>query len=117
MKPSVRAAIAAIASAHSGDNNVGSVYSHSESSRRTITVTVNGSSVTSYDHESGCHINGSLPSLYHYGVGAHITLNPRGDGSYDGYDYDTGSHFTVSVSGHMVQIYDHGESSNFAYSA
>lgn len=117
MKPSVRAAVAAIASAHSGNKNVTSVYSHAESSRRTITATVNGGSVTSYDHESSCHINGSLPSLYHYGVGAHITLNSNGSGSYNGYDYDTGSHFTVSVNGHAVQIYDHGESSHFAYSA
>lgn len=96
MKPSVRAAVAAIACAHSGNKNVSSVYSHAESNRRTITVTVNAGSVTSYDHENSCHINGRLPSLYHYGVGCH---------------------FTVSVSGHAVQIYDHGESSHFAFSA
>lgn len=116
MKSHVRAAVAAIALSHTTGRKVSSIYDYSASQYINIDASVNGSRVDGYDYSNSCHIDGSLPSLYHYGVSGHIDLQPNGGGRYEGYDYSTGSHFEVTIKGNEAEVYDYGASSYFSYS-
>jgi hypothetical protein len=73
--------------------------------------------VNGYDYTNSCHISGTLPNLYHYGVSSHLQLTPSDSGTYNGYDYDTSSQFSVRVTGNRADIYDYGESAYFSYTA
>lgn len=117
MKAHVRAAVAAIALAHALGRNVSSVYDYEAGGHKRINATISGNSVNAYDYDSGCHITGGLPSLFHYGEGAHLQLNPTGSGTYSGFDYDTSSHFSININGNQAQIFDYGEGSYFNYVA
>jgi len=116
MKPHVRAAAAAIALAHSRQAQISSIYSYAESSHRSIRVIVNGNRINAYDYARSCHITGQIGNLYDYGVSKNFNLRPTGTGAYNGYDYDSASHFTVRVNGRNVQVYDYEHSSHFNYS-
>jgi hypothetical protein len=99
----------------SKEEQLSSIYSFSNGKYFLMSVTADGDSITAYDYAESCHTNGALPSLYHYGVGSHTSLNGEGD-RYNGYDYDTGSHFTVTINGGSVQMYDCDQSAHFKYS-
>lgn len=116
MKPHVRAAAAAIAAAHSLQRNVSSIYDYSQSTYLNISVSINGNTANGYDYTKSCHVSGTLPNIYHYGVSSHLNLRPDGGGRYTGYDYDSSSHFNVTVNGSSIQVYDYEASSYFSYS-
>jgi hypothetical protein len=107
MREEIRRAIAVNAAARINKRNPSSLYSYDRRQYATMTP--------SYDYETGAHIGGSGSSLYHYGVGNHISLNVNGN-NFSGYDYDGCHHFSGSVNGNSVQLYDYGESSYFNYS-
>lgn len=115
MKPHVRAAVAAIALSHSASRKISSVYDYSQGKNLNIDVAIMGNRVKAYDYSNSCHIDGNIPSLYHYGEGAHIDFKYTG-GKYQGYDYGSGSHFEVSVRGNNADLYDYGESGFFSFS-
>ena len=81
-----------------------------------IDVSFSGGQLSGYDYSNACHIDGSIPSLYHYGESSHIDFNPKGNGKYDGYDYGSGAHFDVTVRGNSVDLYDYGASGYFSFS-
>lgn len=116
MKSHVRVAAVAAASAHANTQIVSAVYDHSRGVNISVSASVTGDTISAYDYESGCHFGGTMPTLYHYGVGSHFTLNASPGGIYNGYDFDTGQHFRISVSGKTVQCYDFGEAAYFTYS-
>lgn len=115
VKANVRAAVAAIIKAQVSGRNTSTVYSYAESTHWQIQVSISGSSVQGFDYTSSCHVGGNLPNLYHYGGSSHLTLNDRGNGRFDGYDYETSSHFSATVSGQSISIYDHEHSAHFSY--
>lgn len=115
MKDHVRAVIAAIAIAHVTKRSVSSVYDYGASKYRSIDAKVQGSSVSAYDYDAGCSVDGSLPSLYHYGDSHYVDLTISGQ-SFSGYDYGSSSHFEGTVSGSEAQIYDYGKSGYHTYS-
>ncbi len=106
MREEIRRAIAVNAAARVNQRNPSGVYSYDRGRRTSITPT--------YDYEAGAHIGGSGSSLYHYGLGSHISLNVNGN-NFTGYDYDGGHHFSGRVNGNSVQLYDYGEGSYFNY--
>src|SRR5262249_23212569 len=116
MKPHVRAAVAAIALADAGGRKVSSVYDYSTSVYRNIDARVEGDRVTGYDYTAGCHVDGNIPNIYHYGESQHIELKRKGDNKYEGYDYGSSCHYSVTVRGNSADVYDCGESSYFNYS-
>jgi hypothetical protein len=115
MKPNVRAIVAAAAKSAIGGKNPTSIYDHSVGKYVTISGNVSNGLIDLYDHDTGCHFGGNLPSLYHYGVKSHIDLKISGT-SFDGYDYDTRNHFSGSLSGSSVSIYDYEVGKHFSYS-
>lgn len=114
MKPTTRRAIACIAGRLAGANASG-VYDYSESRHVNFSGGVSATNVNVYDHDAGCQISGDGSSLYHYGNSSHLQLDMSGP-RFNGYDCDTGSHFSGDVSGSAVSLYDYGESSYFNYS-
>ena len=107
MKEEIRRAIVVNAAAQISRRKPSSVYSYHRGRHTHINPT--------YDYEAGAHIGGSGSSLYHYGVGSHISLSVSGT-NFSGYDYDGGHHFSGSVNGGSVQLYDYGEGRHFNYS-
>src|ERR1043166_1004041 len=103
MKENVRAAVAAIALAHSSGRKVTSVYDYSRSGYRTMDAEVNGGSVSGYDYSASCFIDGTIPNLYHYGESCFIDFTPKEGGKYDGYDYGSSCFFEVTVTGTNVE--------------
>ena len=83
-----------------------SIYDYSCGSYTSFSGTV-GKTVSVYDYDARCHIGGALPSLYHYGLRAHLSLNVAGE-KFTGYDYGTSSHFTGTVRGRLISFYDYG---------
>jgi hypothetical protein len=107
MREEIRRAIAVNAAAQINKRNPSSVYSYQSGRHSSMTP--------QYDYEARAHIGGSGSSLYHYGVGNHVSLNVNGN-DFAGYDYDGGHHFSGRVSGSSVQLYDYGEGRYFNYS-
>jgi hypothetical protein len=113
MNTDTRRAIAFIAGSLATDNRVTSIYDYSRGSYTSFSGTV-GERIAIYDYDAGCHISGSLPSLFHYGRGAHLSLNVSGD-TFKGFDYDTSSHFNGTVRGRSISLYDYGTSAYYNF--
>jgi hypothetical protein len=107
MREEIRRAIAVNAAARINKRKPSSVYSYDRGQYSGMTP--------DYDYETGAHVSGSGSSLYHHGVGNHVSLEVSGN-NFSGFDYDGGHHFSGRVSGSSVQIYDYGEGRHFAYS-
>lgn len=114
--PQVRAIIAATAIAHATGKSVTSIYDYSEGGYKNIEVNVVGTQVTGYDYATSSHFDGTMPILYHYGVGGHVDFKRKDDGKYDGYDYSRSNHFEVNVRGNKAEFYDYGGSGWTTYS-
>ena len=77
-------------------------------------VRVSRQAASIYDYDRSCHVGGSLPSLYHYGNGRHLSLQINGS-NFTGYDYATNSHFSGRASGSSVSLYDHEHGRHHQY--
>lgn len=117
MKLDVRAAVATATIAHANRSGVSSIYDHGASSYRMIDARISGDALSAYDYTSGCHFDGTVPNLFHYGQGAHVDFQSNGDGRYEGYDYGSGSFWEATVAGNQVEIYDYGSGDFHSYSA
>lgn len=117
MKLNVRAAVAAAALAHSTGRSISSIYDYGAGGYRMIDARFSGTRLDAYDHTSGCHFDGSLPDLYHYGQSAHVEFKVGSSGRYEGYDYGASCFWEATVRGNSVELYDYGASSYFSYSS
>jgi hypothetical protein len=70
--------------------------------------------ISVYDYMAAAHIVGTPGSLYHHGNSAHLNLSLRGR-SFSGYDFHSGDHFSGTVNGSNVSIYDSGFGKHFVY--
>jgi len=113
MNAETRRAVAFIAGSLVSGQRRASVYDYSVGHHTSFSGQV-GERVSVYDYDAGCHISGNLPSLYHYGASAHLTLKVVGT-KFNGYDYATSSHFNGTVRGRSISLYDYGEAGYFNY--
>jgi hypothetical protein len=116
MQPHVRLAAAAIALSHATGKDVSSVYDYSQGKYLSIDASVKEDRVAAYDYGQRCHIDGSLPSLYHYGAGRALDLKTDKPAHYSGYDYDSSCHFEINIKGSNAEFYDYGEGKWFSFS-
>lgn len=114
MKTHTRRSVAYIVGSVISKNKRNSVYDYSTSQYYSFSGNFDQNQISVYDHTESCHVSGSLPSVYHYGNGKHISIQINED-RFTGYDYDESCHFSGSVNGNSVSIYDYGESSYFNY--
>ena len=116
MKPHVRAAVAAICISHNSKQKVSSVYDYSQSKYINIEVSVSNKKVEAYDYTNSCHIEGNMPSLYHYGNSHYLDLKQDSETKYSGYDYGSTCYFEITVKNKNCDIYDYGTGGYFSYS-
>ena len=115
MKNHVRRAIAFVAAkALSGSEN-SALYDYNQSAYFQFGGTVNDATVSIFDYDQGCYVSGNLPSLFHYGEGQHIQLI-LGEDQFRGFDYGSGNHFSGSVNGFLISLYDYEFGQYFNYS-
>ena len=108
MKEDARRAVAYAAALRASKKAASSIYSY-EKGRHSFMS-------TSYDYDTSSHLSGvKLGNIYHYGLGANISLNVSGR-NFSGFDYDSSSHFSGTISGRSIQLYDYGEARYFNYS-
>lgn len=120
MKKGPRALIAFVAASIATGRRHSSIYDYGAGGYRQVSGTVTPNHVNIYDYNDSCYLSGSggvgALSLYHYGEGAHLTLNMQGN-RFHGYDYGASCHFSGQVSGNSVSLYDYGEGGYFNYTA
>lgn len=116
MNPGTRACVAAAAMMAVNGKSISSIYDYSAGGHRSVGGQISGNNVSIYDHQRSCHFSGSLPSLYDYGTGSHVQLTVSGK-NFTGYDYATGNHFSGSVSGTSVNLYDYEDAQHHSFSA
>jgi hypothetical protein len=115
MKSDTRRAVAYIAGRAISGKTVSSVYDYAEGGHHNFSGTVSSDSANVYDYDSSCHIGGRLGSLYHYGHCSHLQLKLKG-ATFDGFDYDESQHFTGTVHGSSVTLFDYGTGTHYNYS-
>ncbi|WP_063897285.1 hypothetical protein [Caballeronia zhejiangensis] len=114
MDKGTRACVAFVVGSVIGSPGRTSVYDYSRSTYIQFGGTVDGENVNVYDHERGCHFSGTLPQVYDYGTGAHVSIEINGS-NFSGYDFGAGHHFNGTVNGANVQLYDFDASEYFNF--
>ena len=109
MNESIRRAVAYIAGRASSGRSSAAVFDYSNSSYFSFSGKVTDSAVSTFDYTEKCHITGAGHdgsfSLSHYGDQKHIRLRVDGR-KFRGYDFGSGGHFSGTVSGRAVSVFD-----------
>ncbi len=114
MKASTRRAVAYIAGRAVSGNSKTTIYDYSSSGYHFFSGQAGASRVSVFDYTQSCHITGTLPNLFHYGDGHHLSLKIQGQ-KFTGFDYLQSQHFSGSVSGNRITLFDYGDSSYYNY--
>jgi hypothetical protein len=115
MQAQTRRAVAYIAARIISNRNASAVYDYGEGKYFSIDGQINGAVVSVFDYSEHCHVDGTLPDLYHYGNQRHIEVKVNGR-SFEGYDYDSKKHFAGNVNGQSISLYDYEHGKYFNYS-
>lgn len=113
MSPHTRAMIASSAYALITGQTVAGVYDHSAGQELQIAAEARGDRLQGLDGERSVKFGGSPTELRDEG-GAVVTLQIDGMAA-QGFDRASASHYSLTVSDQLVQLYDHGESAWFAF--
>lgn len=114
MSPHTRAMVAAAAHAFIVHKKVAGIYDHSAGRHLRIAAEARGDQLQGFDGDRSVRFGGSLPELYDAGDKAFVSLEIDGM-SAKGYDRRSSSHYSVTVSDRLVQLYDHSQSTWFAF--
>jgi hypothetical protein len=114
MNTPTRRGVAYIAGRIATNRQSSGVFDYNEGRHFSFSGNVRDGNVNVYDYDQGCHISGSGTSLYHYGNGAHLTLQVNA-GNFTGYDYASGAHFSGSARGGSVSLYDYETGSYYNF--
>ena len=119
MKPHVRRDLVAALFAHLDQARINFVFDHqdnefhniiAEPQKDDLKAMING-----LDLESNSQFGGEFPKLYHFGEAAHLHLEDKGHGHYQGYDFGGAHHFVIQLKGRKAQFYDYAEAAWFNY--
>ncbi|NOT20632.1 MAG: hypothetical protein HOP24_10260 [Sideroxydans sp.] len=114
MNDNLRAVIAYLVASYSNQKTKNSVFDYTRSQHINISGNVAKNQVQLFDHNAGAHITGSLPNLFHHGLGAHFSIEKNGD-QFKGFDFGSGTHWTGKISGNNVTIFDYTQGQHFIY--
>lgn len=115
MSPHIRALVAAAVHAFMFGKKVAGVHDHTSGRDLQIAAEVRGDRLQGFDGDRQAKFNGTPSELYDAGDKAFISLEIDGL-SAAGYDRQSSSHYSLSVTDQIVQLYDHAEASWFAFS-
>lgn len=115
MLPHTRAIVAAAAYAFISGKKVAGVHDHTENRDLQIAAEARGEQLQAYDGDRLARFGGALPELYDAGDAAFVSLAIDGLTA-QGYDRKSASHYSLTVTDEIVQLYDHGTGAWFAFS-
>lgn len=117
MKDNTRRIVAFIAGKLIGDSEAWSIYDCEQVRTCRFSGTVSPGQILIYDPEAHCRISGygeeGCYSIYHHGNRQYIEFKINGS-SFEGYDYDSKTHFFGSVESGSVAILD-GQDRRYHY--
>ena len=114
MQSHTRAVIAAAAYAVIVGKKVTGIYDHTAAEHLRIAAECRGHRVQVADGERPATFGGTLPDLYDDGDKAFVSLDVVGTRA-SGYDRGSATHYVAEVTDRLIQVYDYGLSSWFAY--
>jgi hypothetical protein len=106
MLPHTRAIVAAAAYAFMFREKVAGVHDHSEKRDLQIAAETRDEHLQAYDGDRSARFGGDLPELYDAGDEAFVSLAIDGMTA-QGYDRNSSSHYSLTATDGMVQLYDH----------
>jgi hypothetical protein len=107
--------IAAAAHALMFGRRVAGVHDHETGRDLLIAAEARGDQLQGFDGDRSAKFNGTPPELYDAGDDAFVSIEIDGLKA-RGYDRRSCSHYSLSVTDQVVQLYDHGEGCWFAFS-
>ncbi len=110
-----RAVVAAAAYAFMAGKKVAGIHDHATGQDLRIAAESRGEHVQGFDASRSAKFGGHLPELYDVGDAAYISLEIDG-ATARGYDRHSESHYTLTVTGQVVQLYDYASNAWFAFS-
>ena len=115
MSPHTRAMVAAAAHAFIFRKVVAGVHDHSAGQDLRIAAEMRAGRLQGFDEARSAKFGGRLPELYDAGDDAFISLEIDG-ATAQGYDRHSQSHYSLTATDQMLQLYDHAASAWFAFS-
>src|SRR5690349_18554697 len=115
MSPHTRALIAAATHAFMFGRKVAGVHDHESGRDLQIAAEVRGDRLQGFDGDRQASFNGTQSEIYDGRDKAFISLKIDGLRA-TGYDRQSSSHYSLSVSDQIVQLYDHAAAAWFAFS-
>lgn len=116
MQPHIRAIVAASAFAIVTGNKTAGLFDHNASRHLRIAAECRGDRLQGYDGERSVSFGGTLPDLYDQGEKTFLSCEVYGS-TVRGFDRGSDTAYTTLVEDRLIQLYDHGESSWFAFTA
>ncbi|MFA7602791.1 MAG: hypothetical protein WCY29_07260 [Novosphingobium sp.] len=107
--------IAAAAYAFIFGKKVAGIHDHATGQDLQIAAETRGGRLQGFDGDRSARFSGRLPELYDAGDDAFISLEIDGLTG-QGYDRRSSSHYSLTVTDEIVQLYDHAAGAWFAYS-
>lgn len=114
MNANLRACVAHLVGRLSGQPVSPAVYDHSQKKSISVSGSVSMGNVALYDHSRNAHLTGTVSNLYDHGEQSHLSLTVK-DTTFEGHDHKSGCHFSGSINGQSVVIYDHESSQHHQY--
>jgi hypothetical protein len=115
MLPHTRALIAASAHAFMFGYKVAGVHDHDSGRDLLIAVEVRGNRLQGRDGDRTSSFSGTSSEIHDSGDDAFISIKIEGENA-SGFDRATSSHYTLTATSQIVQLYDHSESAWYAFS-
>ena len=114
MPPHTRAMVAAAAYAFIAGSKVVGVHDHATGRDLLIAAEARGDRLQGFDGDRSAGFGGTLPELYDERDKAFVSLDID-RATARGYDRGSSSHYSLTVTDRMVQLYDHAEDVWFAF--
>ena len=115
MSPHTRAMVAAAAHAFIFGKKVAGVHDHGAAQDLRIAAETRGDRLQGFDGDRSAKFGGTLPELYDAGDDAFVSLEIDGL-SAKGYDRGSSSHYSLTATNEVVQVYDYTTGAWFAFS-
>ncbi len=125
VKEHTRRAVAYIVGRLITDMHSGAVYDYSAKAHYPFSGEVSASRIEVYDCMARCAVNGGESGggnyplreffLYHYGNAKHLSVEMRGNGRFEGFDYDSERHYSGFVNGNLITLFDYEFLMRFNY--
>lgn len=115
MLPHTRAVVAAAAYAFIVGKKVAGIHDHEAGHDLQIAAETRGGDLQGFDGDRSAKFGGRLPELYDAGNEAFFSLAIDGVTA-QGYDRHSSSHYSLTVTDKVVQLYDHAAGVWMAFS-